>query len=160
MNSRPIVLRFFSGSASSASSRRKRSEVSPRVQDAYWMQSADVSAEHTGASLQEILHEVDRLRTAPPSTEELRGIQNYAAGIFTIQNSSRSGIVSQLQFANLHGLGPGYLTSYVDNVMKVTPDEVQRLTQRYDDPSKLAIVVVGDSASVAPQLQPYRSAVP
>jgi predicted Zn-dependent peptidase len=136
------------------------SQVSPRVQDAYWMQSADVSAEHTGASLQEILREVDRLRTAPPAAEELRGIQNYAAGIFTIQNSSRSGIVSQLQFANLHGLGPGYLTSYVDHVMQVTPEEVQRITRRYVDPTEMTIVVVGDSATVAPQLQPFQAAVP
>jgi zinc protease len=136
------------------------SQVSARVQDAYWMESADVSAEHTGASLQEILREVDRLRTSPPTPQELRGIQNYAAGIFTIQNSSRSGIVSQLQFANLHGLGSAYLTSYVDNVMKVTPTDVQRVTQRYIDPAKMTIVVVGDSATVAPQLQPFGAAVP
>jgi predicted Zn-dependent peptidase len=136
------------------------SSVSPRVQDAYWVQSADVTSEHTGNSLKEIFYEIDRLRGQAPSADELRGIQNYMAGIFTIQNSSRSGIVSQLQFANLHGLGDRYLTGYVDNVMKVTPAEVQRLARKYIDPSKMTIVVVGDSAGVTPQLQPYRSVVP
>jgi predicted Zn-dependent peptidase len=136
------------------------SSVSPRLQDAYWVQNADVTSEQTGNSLKEIFHEIDRLRAEPPKPEELRGIQNYMAGIFTLQNSSRAGIVGQLQFANLHGLGPQYLTGYVDNVMKVTPQEVQRVTRRYIDPARMTVVVVGDSASVAPQLQPYRSAVP
>jgi predicted Zn-dependent peptidase len=136
------------------------STVSPRLQDAYWAQNADVTSEHTGNSLKEIFREIDRLRAEPPTPEELRGIQNYMAGIFTLQNSSRSGIVSQLQFANLHGLGSRYLTGYVDNVMAVTPAEVQRVTRKYIDPSRMTVIVVGDSATVAPQLQPYRNAVP
>jgi len=87
-------------------------------------------------------------------------MQNHLAGLFAIQNSSRAGIGSQLQFANLHGLGASYLTSYVDNVMKVTPNEVQTLAQRYVDPNRMTIVVVGDKATVEQQLQPFQGVVP
>jgi len=134
--------------------------VAPHVKDAYWNEVADVTTEHTGESLTEILREIGRLQKEAPSSAELRGIQNYLSGIFTIQNSSRAGIASQLQFANLHGLGTGYLTSYVDNVMKVTPGEVQTLAQRYIDPSRMTIVVVGDKATVEEQLRPFQAAVP
>ena len=136
------------------------SYVSSHVKDAYWNEVADVTTEHTGASITEILREIERLQKEAPSSAELKGIQNYLAGIFTIQNSSRAGIASQLQFANLHGLGASYLTSYVDNVMKVTPNEVQSLAQRYIDPNRMTIVVVGDKATVEQQLQPFQGVVP
>ena len=65
-----------------------------------------------------------------------------------------------MQFANLHRLGASYLTSYVDNVMKVTPNEVQSLAQRYVDPNRTTIVVVGDKATVEQQLQPFQGVMP
>ena len=136
------------------------SYIAPHVKDAYWNEVADVTTEHTGASLTEIVREVDRLRKEPPTAAELQGIQNYLAGIFTLQNSSRSGIAGQLQFADLHGLGAGYLTSFVDNLMKVQPTTVQQVAQRYIDPNRMTIVVVGDTAQIASQLQPFRQATP
>jgi predicted Zn-dependent peptidase len=42
----------------------------------------------------------------------------------------------------------------------VTPNEVQSLAQRYIDPNRMTIVVVGDKASVEQQLQPFQQVVP
>jgi predicted Zn-dependent peptidase len=131
------------------------SQVSARPKSAYWVEVADVTTNVTGASLKEIFSEVDRLRTEAPSADELKGIQNYLAGIFVLQNSTRQGIINQLQFAELHGLGPDYLNSVVTNVMAVTPADVQRVMQSYLDPSKMTIVVVGDEAQIAQQVAPY-----
>lgn len=131
------------------------SSVSNRYRDAYWAQSADVTTDVTGASLKEIFFEVDRLRTEPPSVDELRGIQNYLAGIFVLQNSSPTGIISQLRFLNLHGLKRDYLENFVRRVHAVTPAEVMRIAQTYIRPDQMTIVVVGDKAKVASQLLPY-----
>ncbi|HEY0037365.1 MAG TPA: pitrilysin family protein, partial [Longimicrobium sp.] len=73
------------------------SSVSARYRDAYWAETADVTTDVTGASLKEILFEVDRLRAEPPGQEELRGIQNYLAGTFVLQNSTPQGIVGILR---------------------------------------------------------------
>ncbi len=131
------------------------SSVSSRYKDAYWTQQADVTTDVTGASLKEIFYEVDRLRSEPPSVEELKGIQNYLAGIFVLQNSSPTGIISQLRFLNLHGLSRDYLENYVKRVHAVTPAEVTRIARTALDPTRMTIVVVGDQSKVASQLVPY-----
>ncbi|MEO5580896.1 MAG: pitrilysin family protein [Gemmatimonadaceae bacterium] len=131
------------------------SSVSNRYRDSYWAQQADVTTDVTGASLKEIFLEIDRLRSEPPSVDELRGIQNYLAGIFVLQNSSPTGIISQLRFLNLHGLGRDYLENFVKRVHAVTPAEITRITQTYVRPDQMTIVVVGDKSKVASQLVPY-----
>ena len=85
------------------------SQVSTRFRDGYWVQTADVTTEVTGPALKEIFYEIDRLRGEAPPEAELGAIQSYLAGIFVIQNSSRSGIIGQLQFIATHGLPDDYL---------------------------------------------------
>jgi predicted Zn-dependent peptidase len=131
------------------------STVSSRYRDAYWAEVADVTTNVTGASLTEILHEIDSLRAVPPSAEELRGIQNYLAGTFVLQNSSRMGIISVLQMVDLHGLGDDYLTEFVRRVYAVSPADVQRIARTHLAPERMTIVVVGDREVIADQLKPF-----
>jgi zinc protease len=46
-----------------------------------------------------------------------------------------------------------YYNSYVQRIEQVTQADVQRVAQRYLDPSRLAVVIVGDRASVEPTLR-------
>jgi predicted Zn-dependent peptidase len=131
------------------------STISARYRDAYWAEVADVTTNVTGPSLKEIFYEIDRLRAEPPSAEELRGIQNYLAGTFVLQNSSRGGIIGQLAFLDLHGLDRDWLATYVQRVYAVTPADVQRIARTYIDPSRMTIVVVGDRSQIAEQLAAY-----
>ena len=131
------------------------SQHSIRYRDAYWVEIADVSTAVTGASLKEIFYEIDRLRKEVPSAEELNGIKNYLAGSFVRNNSSRQGVIGQLSFRDLHGLQEDYLTNYVQKVMAVTPQDVQRIAQLYIDPEKMTVVVVGDKAKIAEQIKPF-----
>ena len=127
---------------------------------AYWTEQADVTTNVTGASLKEIFYEIDRMRKEPVPADELKGIQNYLAGIFVLQNSTRSGIIDQLQFLRLHGLNDEFLTRRVANVYAVTPADVQRIMQTYIDPAKMPIVVVGDEKLISEQLRPYQTVTP
>jgi zinc protease len=129
--------------------------VSSRYRDAYWAQNADVTTNVTGASLKEIFFEIDRLRAEAPGAEELRGIQNNLSGIFVIQNSSRFGLIGQLAFLDLHGLGRDYLATYVQRINALTPQDVQRIARTYLDPSRMTIVVVGDRSVIEEQLRPF-----
>jgi predicted Zn-dependent peptidase len=131
------------------------STISSRYRDAYWAEIADVTTNVTGPSLTEIFFEIDRLRGERPSEEELRGIQNYLAGTFVLQNSSRNGIIGQLSFLNLHGLGRDWLDSYVQRVYAVTPDEVMRIARTYIDPFRMTIVIVGDKSQIAEQIAEF-----
>ncbi|MGH9317158.1 MAG: M16 family metallopeptidase [Thermoanaerobaculia bacterium] len=132
-----------------------RSQVSARYRDAYWVEIADVTTNVTGPSLKEIFGEIARLKAEPPSEKELKGIQNYLTGTFVLQNSSRPGILSQLEFVDLHGLPENYLNSYVKRVSGVTPQDVQRMTARYIQAEKATIVIAGDRKVIEEQVTPY-----
>jgi len=132
------------------------SQVSTRYRDAYWVQVADVTAQYTGASIKEILYEIDRLQKEAPSNAELQGIQNYLAGRFVLRNSSRAGLVGQLEFVDLHKLGEDYLNTYVQKIYAVSPQQVQQAAQKYIDTQRLTMVVVGDKQKVAEQIAPYQ----
>jgi predicted Zn-dependent peptidase len=134
------------------------SQVSARYRDAYWAETADVTTKDTGASIKEILAEIKRLQTEPPSEAELKGIQNYLAGTFVLQNSSRLGIIGQLHFVDQHGLPDDYLNTYVSKVYAVTPAQVQQMAAKYIQPDKATIVVVGDTKVIADQVAPYEKA--
>ncbi len=136
------------------------SQISDRYHDAYWAESADVTTQFTGPSLKEIIGEIDRLKSAAPSSAELKGIQNYLSGIFIIRNSSRGALISQLQNVDFQGLGEDYLTHYIANVNAVSPDDVQKMTGEYIKPNQMTIVVVGDKSKIADQLTPYESDKP
>jgi zinc protease len=136
------------------------SQLSSRYRDAYWAEAADVTTNVTGPSLKEIFYEIDRLQSEPPSAEELKAAQNYMAGVFVLQNSSRSGIINVLELVDLHGLPADFLKTYVQRVSAVTPQDVQRLTQKYIQDDKATIVVVGDRKVIEEQIKPYGKIAP
>jgi predicted Zn-dependent peptidase len=131
-----------------------RSTMTNRLGAGSWAEIADVTTNVTGPSIKEIIFEIDRLRGEAPTAAELRGIQNYLAGTFVLQNSSRAGITGQLAFLDLYGLSEDFLRTYVQRVYALTPADVQKLAQTHINPSQLAIVVVGDK-SIMDQLKPY-----
>src|SRR5438270_284088 len=131
------------------------STVSVRFRDGYWAETADVTTAVTGPAIKEIRNEITRLQNEPPSEEELQGIKNYLSGLFVIRNSSRGGLLNQLQFVDLHGLGERYMADYVPRVSKVTTAEVQSLAKKYLALDKIRLVVVGDPEKVKPQIQEF-----
>ncbi|MFQ5769361.1 MAG: M16 family metallopeptidase [bacterium] len=131
------------------------SQVSTRYRDAYWAEIADVATNVTGPSLREIFYEINRLQDEPPSEEELKGIENYLAGTFVLQNSSRFGIIGQLSFLDLHGLEDSYLTEYVKNVYSVTPESVQNMARNYLRDDDMTIVIAGDRKKIYKQVSNY-----
>lgn len=118
-----------------------------------WYEQADVTTEHTGAALQEISNEIKKLQTEAPSADELKGIQNYEAGIFVLQNSTPGGIISQLNFIDFHGLDESYLTDRVKNIYSVTPDKVQQLAKDYFKYEDMTLVLVGDKKQLDKQIK-------
>ena len=134
-----------------------RSAIAPQYRAADWAEIADVTTEHTGNSLKEIVSEIEKLQKEAPSAEELKGIQNYEAGIFVLQNSTPAGIIGQLNFLDLHGLPDTYLTNQVQNIHAITPEQVKETTKKYVRPEDMTMVVVGDKKVIAPQLKKFQA---
>jgi predicted Zn-dependent peptidase len=118
-----------------------------------WTETADVTSEHTIAALQEIEKEIKRLQDEPPSAEELKGIQNYLAGIFVLRNSSPGGIIGQLAFLDKHGLPDSYLANFVKNIHSITPEQVSAIAKKHLDYKKMLVVMVGDKNAIQKQIE-------
>ena len=131
------------------------SAVTTHYHDAYWAEAADVTTNVTGPSLKEIFYEIKRLEAEPPTTDELKGIKEYMSGIFVLRNSSRQGIINQLNFVELQGLGDQWLDMYVQRINAVTPEQVSAVAKKYLVPDQMKIVVVGDKDKISEQLKPY-----
>lgn len=128
-----------------------------RFKTGYWIENADVTTEHTGASIKEILYEIERLQKEPPTDAELQGIKNYLVGIYVLQNSSRTGVIGQLESGDYNELGPNYLDTYVQNLAAVTPADVSEMARKYLLRDKMTLVVVGDKSKIKEQLKPYEN---
>jgi predicted Zn-dependent peptidase len=126
-----------------------------RYKTGYWVENADVTTEHTGDSVKEILYEIDRLQKEPPTEAELQGIKNYLVGIYVLQNSSRAGVIGQLEQINYNELDKNYLDTYVQQLSAVTPKDVQDMAKKYLSVDRMTMVVVGDKSKIDAQLKPY-----
>ena len=130
-----------------------RSVLASNYKTGIWYEVADVTTEHTGASLTEIKKEIESLQNEPPSAEELNGILNYESGIYVLQNSSPGGIIRQLIFLDTHDLEDDFLKNKVKNMLDVTPAKVQEMTKKYIRPENMTLIVVGDKAKIEDQIQ-------
>lgn len=127
--------------------------IATRYRNAYWSEQADVTTEATGPALKEIFAEIERLRREPPTPAELKGFQNFRAGTFVIQNATRSALVNQLAFIDLHGLPDDYLSRFVERVYAVTPEQVAAAAREALRPEQMTLVVVGDLDKIRAQLE-------
>jgi zinc protease len=128
-----------------------RSVVQTRKDAAVWYEQADVTTEHTGASLAEIAKEIERLQKENPTKEELEGIQKYEAGLFVLRNSTPGGIINQLNFIDLQGLDDSYLTNRVKNIYSITPEMVSKMAKDHLQYENMTLVMVGDKAAIEKQ---------
>lgn len=135
------------------------SSITNRIGSSVWYEQADVTSEHTVASLQEIESEIKKLQAIAPSTDELQGIQNYEAGIFVLQNSSPGGIIGQLNFLDLYGLDDNFLNNYVKNIHAVTPEKVSEIVKDYIDYDKMTKVLVGDKTLIEQQIKTQKEKI-
>jgi len=131
------------------------STVFNRYKTGFWYETADVTTQHTGASIKEILFEIDRLRKEPVTDAELQGIKNYMVGIYVLQNSTRNGVIGQLEYMNYNELDKAYIDTYIQKVVAVTPKDIQDAAAKYLTEDKMTIVVVGDKSVITEQLKPY-----
>jgi zinc protease len=77
-----------------------------------------------------LLEEVERLKNEPVSAEELARAKNQIEASFVLQNDSVSAQANQLGYWTMVD-DWRYLTTYLDRVKKLTPDDLQRVARKY-----------------------------
>jgi predicted Zn-dependent peptidase len=114
--------------------------------------SAEVTGTKTDSALIEFFKELRAIRDTVP-TGELTKAKRYLQLQLPAQFETTGGVAGRLVPLVLYGLPLDYYNSYAQRIEAVTQADVQRVASRYVDPSKLAVVVVGDRASVEPAVK-------
>ncbi|HEX6071117.1 MAG TPA: pitrilysin family protein, partial [Longimicrobiaceae bacterium] len=110
--------------------------------------STAVQTEVTASALTEILREVEGVREAPVTPEELEDARNYLAGVFPLRLQTTEGVASRLAELALFDLPPDYFDDYRDRILAVDVEEVHRVAQERIRPAELSIVIAGDAATI------------
>jgi zinc protease len=119
-----------------------------------FLASAPVRTLDTKESVVEFMKELRGVRgEIPISEKELEFskqaiIRGYPRGFETPGQ-----IANRLSDVVLYGLPDDYFNNYIQRVRAVTLADVQRVANRYLDPSKMAILVVGDRKVIEPGLR-------
>ncbi len=116
---------------------------------------ADVRNAVTGASLNEIEYELNRMATTSPTEEEMQRAQRYLVGIKAIILQLQRSVAGQLATLWVSGLPPEELGRESENIQKVTPQQVDDAARKYFPFARQAVVAVGEEKVIKDQLAPF-----
>jgi zinc protease len=109
--------------------------------------SAGVQTDKTSEALKEFFNELTGiLKSVPP--DELTRAKNYVALRFPTGFETTGDISRRLEDALVYHLPDDYFSKYVQNIEAVTAADVQRVAQKYVQPNRFAVVVVGDLKTI------------
>lgn len=108
---------------------------------------AEVVSAKSDSALIDFMSELRQIRDTIPTTE-LTKTKRYIELELPSAFETTGDIANRLTAVALYGLPLDYFNHYVANIEAVTQGDVQRVAQKYIDPSHMAIVIVGDRKSI------------
>ena len=118
---------------------------------------AGVPTDKTSESLTEFFKELNAIRQ-PIGADELAKAKNYVALGFPGEFETLGDLSAHLEELLIYGLPDAYFNEYVANIQKVTAAAVQQAANTYIDPSRMAVVVVGDRKVIEPGIRALKLA--
>lgn len=120
-----------------------RSAFSFRPLPGPFLAAAAVQTEVTDKALVEFMKELQRI-LEPVSDDELTRAKNYVALSFPADFQSVGLVAGNLEELVVYDLPDDYFNKYIDRILAVTKEDIQRVAKKYIDPEHVAIIVVGD----------------
>jgi zinc protease len=108
--------------------------------------AAATKSSSTVAATREMLAEIGRLKTQPPTAEEMRVAKDQVLNSFIFNYDTPEKTLNEQLTLALYGYPSDFLQKYKEGIEKVTAADVTRVANKYVDVNKLAIVVVGNNA--------------
>lgn len=104
---------------------------------------AETKAESTVKTIRAILHEVEELKKEPVSDDELARAKDSFLNSYVFNFDTNGEIVTRLMTYEYYGYPADFLQKTKANIEKVTKEDVLRVAQKYLQPDKVRILVVG-----------------
>jgi predicted Zn-dependent peptidase len=87
---------------------------------------------------------IKEMRESPVKDEELKNAKEYIINSFVFKFTSTARIVNRFLTFEYYGLPTSYLETYLENIRKVTKEDILRVAQKYLKPDQTVILVVGN----------------
>jgi zinc protease len=91
-----------------------------------------------------VLDEMRKMQGNPVTDRELEGARKYLTGSFPLRFDTQAKLAGFLAQVEFYGLGNDYADTYRSNIMAVTKEDVQRVANKYLNPDKYVLVVIGN----------------
>jgi predicted Zn-dependent peptidase len=117
-----------------------------------FMAGAEVTGTKTDSALVEFMKELRAMGDTVPAAE-LEKARQYLVLQMPGDFETTTDLAGQLAGLVRYGLPLDYYDTYAQRVQAVTQADVQRVARQYVDPSRFAIVVVGDRKTVEPAVR-------
>ncbi len=105
----------------------------------------DTQTSKTAEALRVIVDEFSRLQRERVFDDELAGAQDYMVGHFPLTIEVPDAIATQVLNQLFYELPVADLPKYRERVLRVTPDEIQRVARWFIRPAQLSVVLVGNA---------------
>jgi zinc protease len=125
-----------------------RSMFALRRQAGPFVVSAPVRNEVTRESVTEVLAELRRIRTGDVEQHELDDTKNYLMGSFPSTVQTAGDVAGRLLDMELYDLPQDYFDRYRENIGGVSKTDVEHVAQKYIDPDRAIIVIVGNAEQI------------
>ena len=123
------------------------SQFDYRLSAGPFVAAAGVQTDKTADALKEFFNELNGIRKPVPA-EELARAKNYIALRYPGAFETTGDISRRLEDAIVYHLPADYFATYVQHIQAVTGADVQRVAEKYIQPDKFAVVVVGDRQKI------------
>jgi zinc protease len=114
--------------------------------------AAGVQTDKTAEALTEFFKELEAIRKPIPA-DELEKAKTYVALALPRSFETTQRLAGSLAQMFVFNLPADYFATFTDRVRAVTAAEVQRAAERYIQPDKFAVVVVGDRKVIEPAVK-------
>jgi zinc protease len=95
-----------------------------------------------------VLDEIERMRKEKVTADELETIKNNLIEVFPRYFGTAAAIAGTFAGDEYTGRDPKYWETYRDRIRAVTADDVLRVAQKYLQPDRLVILVVGNAEEI------------
>ncbi|HLB05888.1 MAG TPA: insulinase family protein, partial [Thermodesulfobacteriota bacterium] len=95
-------------------------------------------------AIEEVLKEMERIRSVPVTDKELEDAKAYLTGSFPLKLDTNKKIAGMLTAIEFFNLGLDYPDRYPKMINSLTKDDILKVARRYLNTDNYIMVVVGD----------------
>ena len=121
----------------------------------FFFTQADVRNAVTGATVNEIDYELNRMSTTSPTDTEMTQARRYLVGIEAIRLQSAAGLAGELAALWVDGLPPEEIARHSEKIEKSTVADVTSAARKYFPAARSTLVAVGEEKTVREELEPF-----